>query len=120
MKLEKRPQALFFAQSGLARMFLSQVRRSGIAIPRELFILSTEDCSELTDAELPIATISFPTRELGSTAAAMLIDLIRNNAKSGIQKQRVACDPQIHVGPACLMSLQSDALSLTHHKEKNE
>ena len=75
---------------------------------------------ELTDAELPIATISFPTRELGSTAAAMLIDLIRNNAKSGIQKQRVACDPQIHVGPACLMSLQSDALSLTHHKEKNE
>ncbi|WP_302453337.1 LacI family DNA-binding transcriptional regulator [Victivallis vadensis] len=120
MKLEKRPQALFFAQSGLARMFLSQVRRSGIAIPRELFILSTEDCSELTDAELPIATISFPTRELGSTAAAMLIDLIRNNAKSGIQKQRVACDPQIHVGPACLMSLQSDALSLTHNKEKNE
>lgn len=122
LKLEKRPQTLFFAQSGLARMFLNQVRRSGIAIPQELFILSTEDCSELTDAELPIATISYPTRELGSTAAAMLIDLIRNNVKIGIQKQRVACDPQIHVGPACLMSLQSDMLSLTQSKkeENNE
>ena len=52
----------------------------------------------------------------------MLIDLIRNNVKIGIQKQRVACDPQIHVGPACLMSLQSDMLSLTQSKkeENNE
>ncbi|MBS1368365.1 MAG: LacI family DNA-binding transcriptional regulator [Lentisphaeria bacterium] len=104
MKLDSRPGALFFALGGLTRMFLVQARRGKTAVPQELFILAVEDAGEFSDAELPIATISFPTRELGSSAASMLADLIRNGGRSSVPERRVNCDSQIRVGPACLMA----------------
>ncbi len=105
MKLDPRPHALFFALGGLTRMFLHQVQRSNVTVPQELFILAVEDAEELSEAELPIATISFPSRELGTAAASLLVDLIRHCDRRIESERRLACDPRVRVSPACLAFL---------------
>ncbi len=102
---EPRPQAIFLAQGGLTQMFLVQAKRAGFHIPEDLFLLAVEDHDELTLADLPIATISFPTRNLGAAAAAMLVEQIRT---PGIPKRNleIAGDLRVRVGASCLSLLQ--------------
>ncbi len=107
MKLDPRPQTLFFAVGGkFLRLFLSQLQRNHVEVLRNLFVLGVENSDELQDAALPIASIPYPTRELGRSAATMLIDLILHGEKQVEGEKTVCFDFRVDIDPTCLLAIR--------------
>jgi LacI family gluconate utilization system Gnt-I transcriptional repressor len=80
--LRKYPQvqAIFFANDDLAAGALFECQRRGIRVPEHLAIMGFNDQEIASEVVPAITSVATPRREIGLTAARMLVDELRGKA----------------------------------------
>jgi LacI family transcriptional regulator len=78
MPRSTRPTAAFCANDLLALGLLQQSVSLGIAVPRDLAIVGYDDIDFAAAAAVPLTSVRQPRRELGRTAAELLLDEASN------------------------------------------
>jgi LacI family repressor for deo operon, udp, cdd, tsx, nupC, and nupG len=83
LNLTERPTAVFSANDEMAVGFLSVLRHAGVECPRDLSVVGFDDI-DIAEQFIPaLTTVRQPRIEIGETAAAALIALIRSQDKDG-------------------------------------
>lgn len=83
--MDRPPTAICAANTTVATGIIMTARRLGLAVPRDLSVVSFLD-APLAEMQLPTVTaVQFPFVELGGTAADCLIDLLEGGKSQGIQ-----------------------------------
>jgi LacI family transcriptional regulator len=80
MPRSSRPTAAFCANDLLALGLLQQAVALGIGVPQDLAIVGYDDIEFAAAAAVPLTSVRQPRRELGRTAAELLIDEASNPA----------------------------------------
>lgn len=70
----RRPTAAFCADDLVALGVLQEMTRHGISVPREMAIVGYADVEFAAAAAVPLSSVRQPRRELGRTAAQLLMD----------------------------------------------
>jgi LacI family transcriptional regulator, galactose operon repressor len=70
----RRPTAVFCANDLLALGVLQEMTRRRVAVPGELAIVGYDDIEFAAAAAVPLTSVKQPRRQLGSAAAALLIE----------------------------------------------
>jgi len=70
----RRPTAVFCANDLLALGVLQEMTRRRVAVPDELAIVGYDDIEFAAAAAVPLTSVKQPRRQLGSAAAALLIE----------------------------------------------
>jgi LacI family transcriptional regulator len=74
MPAEKRPTGVFCANDLLALGLLQELTRRGIAVPDDVAIVGYDDIEFAAAAAVPISSVRQPRRQLGRTAAQLLLE----------------------------------------------
>lgn len=77
MPRNDRPTALFCANDEMAFGIISELHSHGIEVPRDLSVMGFDDVELAAHYVPPLSTIHQPRREIGETAARVLIEAIR-------------------------------------------
>ncbi|HEY1012186.1 MAG TPA: LacI family DNA-binding transcriptional regulator, partial [Herpetosiphonaceae bacterium] len=78
--LEQRPGAVFAANDMMALGALQTAREAGLRVPEDLALAGFDDIPVAPFANPPLTTVRQPIREIGLTAANLLIDLLEGVA----------------------------------------
>ncbi len=76
--LRARPTAIFAANDLLALGALRAAREAGLRAPRDISVVGVNDIPLVGLIDPPLTTVRVPQREMGETAARMLIAAIQN------------------------------------------
>jgi LacI family transcriptional regulator len=80
-RLRRPPTAVFAANNLMCLGALQAAREAGHEIPGEVSIASFDDIAWFELIEPPVTAISQPTRELGTAAAEMLLNMIEEGSE---------------------------------------
>jgi len=94
----ERPKALFVTNFLMMLGALQAVHELGLKIPDDVAIISFDDMPWNIAMNPPISAVAQPTRELGKTAAQLLLDRLAEPARS---VRRVALQPELKVRASC-------------------
>lgn len=72
--LRRRPTAIFCANDLLALGVLQEMTRRGLAVPGDIALVGYDDIDFAAAAAVPLTSVRQPRRELGRTAAELLIE----------------------------------------------
>ena len=88
-----RPTAAFCANDLLALGLLQQAVSMGVQVPGDLAIVGYDDIDFAAAAAVPLTSVRQPRRQLGRTAATLLLDEAENEA--GHTHQQVVFTPEL-------------------------
>ncbi|MCZ7646481.1 MAG: substrate-binding domain-containing protein [Planctomycetota bacterium] len=81
-----RPTAVFTAQTNQAKTVLKEARERGVAIPRELSLISFDDGFIGTHTHPPFSGLKVLTADMGRAAARAVVELVNGQAARPIQR----------------------------------
>ena len=84
--LERRPDAIFAANDGLAMGAMSAVLGAGLRVPEDVAIVGYDDLPFARFLHPPLTTVRQPYDAMGHAAVAWLVDAIRNRADRLLQR----------------------------------
>ena len=90
----RRPSAVFCANDLLALGLLQECVSVGIRVPSELAIVGYDDIDFAAAAAVPLTSVRQPRRELGRTAAALLV---REGQESDHRHEQILFTPELVV-----------------------
>lgn len=76
--LTLKPDAVFAASDAMAIGAMRAIREAGLRIPEDIAVMGYDDMPFAAHADPPLTTIRQPIQQLGSVAAATLIDIIEH------------------------------------------
>ncbi|HYO38369.1 MAG TPA: LacI family DNA-binding transcriptional regulator [Nocardioidaceae bacterium] len=94
LPLARRPTAAFCANDMLALGLLQQCVTLGVRVPEDLAIVGYDDIDFAAAAAVPLTSVRQPRRQLGETAAELLLDEAGNPAH---QHRQVVFTPELVV-----------------------
>ncbi|SEH03638.1 LacI family transcriptional regulator, xylobiose transport system transcriptional regulator [Nonomuraea solani] len=94
MKLSEPPTAIFAANDGQAIGVYHAAHELGLRIPDDVSVIGFDDMPVWRWAQPPLTTIHQPLREMGATAATMLISLAEGES---LQQKRVELGTELVV-----------------------
>lgn len=94
LEMSPRPTAVFVANDLMAAGALQAIREAGLSCPQDISLFGFDDLefSSLTDP--PLNTVHQPGYQMGSTAAKMLLERIRDTARS---HQRIVLETRLEI-----------------------
>jgi len=92
-----RPTAVFCANDLIALGVLQQMTRNRIRVPEELAIVGYDDIEFAAAAAVPLTSVRQPCRQLGRTAARLLLDEAAENDGPRHRHRRVIFQPELVV-----------------------
>jgi LacI family transcriptional regulator len=100
--LRRRPTGLFVANAEMAAGVIAFLREKGIAIPREISIVSFDDSFWARYVDPPLTVVAQPMEKMGKSTMELLLARLRGSRPV----QRIAFDPELIVrqstaGPQC-------------------
>lgn len=78
LSLPQRPTAVFSANDVIAAGVIRACRERGIRVPEDLAVIGFDDRDIAQFLTPPLTTVRLPMREIGDTAARLLIDYLEN------------------------------------------
>ncbi|MET0447714.1 MAG: LacI family DNA-binding transcriptional regulator [Aeromicrobium sp.] len=91
----KRPDAIFAANDLVALGVLQALTLAGVRVPDDIAIIGYDDIDFASSAAIPLSSVRQPALQMGSTAATLLLDVIRDPAASRVR--RVTLKPELVV-----------------------
>ncbi|MEK3889731.1 LacI family DNA-binding transcriptional regulator [Bacillus sp. FSL K6-3431] len=86
VKMEDRPTAFFTGSDEVAAGIISEAKQLGLSVPRDIAVIGFDDQPIAQVVEPPLTTIRQPIEEIGEKTMEIMIDLITNKVKMGVQK----------------------------------
>ena len=74
-----RPTAIFTYNDLMAVGALVAIREAGLRVPEDVSLVGHDDILYAPYLQVPLTTVAQPTRELGETAARLLVDRLRGD-----------------------------------------
>src|SRR5690606_26049054 len=93
MPREERPTAVFCANDLVAMGVLQELTQRGLRVPADVAILGYDDIDFAAAAAVPLSSIRQPRRQLGRTAALMLLEEANN--PEGHEHRHVVFQPDL-------------------------
>lgn len=90
--VKSRPTAIFCGNDMVALGVLQHLTVSGVRVPRDIAIVGYDDIDFAAAAAVPLSSVRQPRQLLGSTAAQLLLDEIRDDDH---EHQRVVFEPEL-------------------------
>jgi LacI family transcriptional regulator len=81
LALPEPPTAIFAANDDSALGVITAAQRRGIAVPQQLSVIGFDDIPKAAVATPPLTTVRHPLREIGATAARVLINAIAGTSQ---------------------------------------
>lgn len=75
LAMDDRPTAVFAASDVLAFGALSELKRAGLRVPRDMSVAGFDDIEFAAFADPPLTTVRVPAREMGVQAVRVLLDM---------------------------------------------
>jgi LacI family transcriptional regulator len=91
--LRRRPTGLFVANAEMAAGVIAFLREKGIAIPREISIVSFDDSFWARYMDPPLTVVAQPMEKMGKSTMELLLARLRGSRPV----QRIAFDPELIV-----------------------
>jgi DNA-binding LacI/PurR family transcriptional regulator len=98
LSLPESPTALFINNNQLAVGVLVALRELGVRCPEDVSLVLFDDHPWAAISDPPLTVVRQPTREIGQTAARMLLEMIKGNQP---EKSRVVLDCEMIVRESC-------------------
>lgn len=86
---KNRPTAIFCASDEMAIGIMSELKKHGVEVPRDISIIGFDDIDVAQYFNPPLSTISQPRFELGVVAAKLLIERLKSNSVAGTEEKTV-------------------------------
>jgi DNA-binding LacI/PurR family transcriptional regulator len=96
------PPALYAVSDVTAIGAIQAIRESGLKVPQDIAVVGTDDLQIASLIEIPLTTVAQPKRQMGITAAQILI-----NSIEGIQTESVELQTQLIIRESCGAKLQN-------------
>lgn len=81
MGATQRPEAIFAANDLVALGVLQALTLAGVRVPEDIAIIGYDDIDFAASAAIPLSSVRQPRREMGQTAADLLLETIDNPAR---------------------------------------
>lgn len=94
LKRKPRPTAVFVCNDLMAFGALLAAREAGISVPDQLSIVGFDDVELAAFSAPPLTTVAQPKRQIGTSAAELLLDRVNANGNEG---RRIILDPELKV-----------------------
>lgn len=94
LREEARPTAVFAANDLLAIGIMQAAREAGIHVPRDLSVVGFDGTVMASVTQPPLTTIVQPMRDMGKTAAKLLLETLQN----GDEPRRIVMSPTLRIG----------------------
>jgi DNA-binding LacI/PurR family transcriptional regulator len=78
---EPRPTAIFTYNDLMAVGALVAIREAGLRVPEDVSLVGHDDILYAPYLQVPLTTVAQPTREMGETAARLLVDRLRGDER---------------------------------------
>jgi LacI family transcriptional regulator len=91
----QRPDAVFAANDLVALGVLQALTLAGVRVPDDIAIVGYDDIEFAASAAIPLSSVRQPARQLGSTAASLLLEVIADPA--GSEVTHVTLQPELVV-----------------------
>ena len=75
------PTAIFCENDEMAIGAIQRVKQNGLSVPQDISVTGFDDIAFASYCDPPLTTVAQPAEEFGSTAVALLIDLLENRIK---------------------------------------
>ncbi len=98
LSLPNRPTAVFVASNLMTLGALQAIHERGLGIPSEIAVVGFDDMSWAMSLQPPLTAVAQPTRELGMTAARLLLDRI---AEPGRPPRHIVLETELVVRASC-------------------
>jgi len=82
---KQRPDAVFAANDLVALGVLQALTLAGVSVPDDIAIIGYDDIEFAASAAIPLSSVRQPAQQLGSAAAALLLDVIADPAGSAVK-----------------------------------
>lgn len=79
LERKRRPTAIFTYNDLMAVGALVAIREAGLRVPEDISLVGHDDILYAPYLQVPLTTVAQPTRELGETAARLLVDRLRGD-----------------------------------------
>ncbi|MBU2225502.1 MAG: LacI family transcriptional regulator [Gammaproteobacteria bacterium] len=81
LSLPQPPTAIFCENDEMAIGVVQRIKQSGLRIPQDISVAGFDDISFAAYCDPPLTTIAQPAEEFGSTAVALLVDILQGRLK---------------------------------------
>lgn len=95
------PTAVYAVSDVTAIGAIQAIRESGLKVPKDIAVVGTDDLQIASLIEIPLTTVAQPKRQMGATAAQILI-----NSIEGLEAENVELETQLIVRESCGAKLQ--------------
>jgi DNA-binding LacI/PurR family transcriptional regulator len=89
-----RPTAVFGSNDLLAMGFIHQLLQAGVSIPDDIAVIGHDDIPFADLFAIPLATIAFPKKEMGTLAMQTLLELLNGTINSN-EPRHILLEPQL-------------------------
>ncbi|KAA1380609.1 LacI family DNA-binding transcriptional regulator [Aeromicrobium fastidiosum] len=93
--IRERPDAVFAANDMVALGVLQALTLAGVRVPDDIAIVGYDDIDFAASAAIPLTSVRQPARQLGSTAASLLLEAIASPERSDVR--HVMLEPELVV-----------------------
>jgi LacI family transcriptional regulator len=80
LERRRRPTAIFTYNDLMAVGALVAIREAGLRVPEDVSLVGHDDILYAPYLQVPLTTVAQPTREMGETAARLLVERLRGDA----------------------------------------
>lgn len=98
LKMKAPPTALFVMHDAMAVSVMSILINAGLEIPGDMSLIGYDDLPVVKHLPVPLTTISQAKAEMGRKAAEMLLELIKNNDRTGCH---IKLKPELIIRRSC-------------------
>ncbi len=99
LDLPQPPDALFAATHAMTMGVLSCLKQRGLRVPDDVALVSFDDLPWTQHVDPPLTTVWQPLRELGATAAELLVERMRQQLEEG--SRLVKLDTRVVIRRSC-------------------
>ncbi len=92
LELKEPPTAVFARNDFTAMGALDAIKRTGLRVPDDVALIGYDDIPLASHASPTLTTVRQPTRELGRSAAAFLLDRIEGDREKPRVEKRFQCE----------------------------
>ncbi|MBI4232425.1 LacI family DNA-binding transcriptional regulator, partial [Candidatus Peregrinibacteria bacterium] len=103
LQSKKKPTAIFAVDDPVAIGVYFALKDKGVRIPEDMALVGYAGINEGRYLEVPLTTVVQPVKEIGKTAAEMLIEMIQNKNNNGRNHmpRKVFLKPELIVRKSC-------------------
>ena len=94
----ERPRALFVANFLMALGALQAIRELGLQIPQDVALMTFDDMPWGASMNPPLSTVAQPVRELGRTAAALLLERLADPSRAA---RKIVLETELVLRESC-------------------